>query len=231
VATAWIALATGVLAAVVSGVVALRQAALAERLTRLTHELESEERAQEVLKRYEGPLAAAAFDLQGRLYNILRLDFFTKYKGSDARAEEGLNTTLFRLGQYFGWSEILRRDIQFLSFPDDETTRRVGRLQSEIAERFLTDEPGSALMLWRDEQRAIGERMIVEEHGTVLCMGYAAFLDRREEVFGHWHDRLRTELRDEVALARLGEIQPLLCELVEALDPGHIRYTNHLERV
>jgi hypothetical protein len=30
-------------------------------------------------------------------------------------------------------------------------------------------------MIWSDERRAIGERMMVEEHGKVLCMGYATF--------------------------------------------------------
>jgi hypothetical protein len=41
----------------------------------------------------------------------------------------------------------------------------------------LTDKYGPALMIWSDVQRAIGERMIVEEHGKVLCMGYATFCD------------------------------------------------------
>ena len=32
------------------------------------------------------------------------------------------------------------------------------------------------MMIWSDEQRALGELMIVEQHGKVLCMGDAQHL-------------------------------------------------------
>jgi hypothetical protein len=213
-----------------------------ERLARLNHDLDAEVhrrtalidrdlRAEEVLTRYREPLAAAAFDLQSRLYNILRLDFFRKVRNNQALAEEALRTTLFRLAQYFGWTEILRRDIQFLSFPEAEETRSVAQLQSKISRCFLSDGYGRALMIWRDEQRAIGERMIVEEYGNVLCMGYANFRELCDVTFAAWCERLRTELHDEAGRARLREAQHLLCELVEALDTNRVRYMQEdLER-
>jgi hypothetical protein len=236
----WIGFAGGVIAAVISAVVALRQSRMSERLARLNHELDAEVHrrtaiidrdlhAEEVLTRYREPLAAAAFDLQSRLYNVLRLDFFRKY-GEGQRAEDTVRTTLFRLAQYFGWTEILRRDIQFLSFPEDDETRRVARLQFEISKLFLTDGYGPAMMIWADEQRGIGERMIVEEHGKVLCMGYAAFHGRCDDTFATWCERLRTETEDESARARLRAVQHLLCQLVETLDTRRVRYTEDLER-
>jgi hypothetical protein len=240
VTAAWIGLASGIIATVVSALVAVRQSRMDERLALLNHELEVEVnrrtalferelRAEEVLTRYREPLAAAAFDLQSRLYNILRLNFFAKF-GPGERGEDALTTTLFRLAQYFGWTEILRRDIQFLSFPEDADTRRVAQLQSSIARRFLTDDYGTALMIWSDEQRAIGERMIVEEHGKVLCMGYATFRERCDDPFAIWRERLRGEIADESARARLLDVQHLLCELVETLDARQVRYTQDLTR-
>lgn len=240
-AAAWIGFAGGIVAAVISAIVALRQARLAERLARLNSDLEAEVhrrtavidrdlRAEEVLTRYREPLAAAAFDLQSRLYNILCLDFFARYGEGHPRAEEALRTTLFRLAQYFGWTEILRRDIQFLSFPEDAETRRVARLQSEISKRFLTHTPGLALMIWGDEQRALGELMIVEEHGKILCMGYATFSQHHDGAFAVWRDRLRAEVHDEAAQTRLRGVQHLLCELVETLDAKRVRYTEDLQR-
>lgn len=240
-AVAWIGFAGGVLAALLSGAVALRQARSDERLARLNHDLDAEVhrrtaiidrdlQAEQVLKRYREPLAAAAFDLQSRLYNILRLDFFTKYGRDHARSDDAQKTTLFRLAQYFGWTEILRRDIQFLSFPEDDETRRVAQLQSEISKAFLTDSYGPALMIWGDEQRAIGEQMIVEEYGKVLCMGYASFLEQYDVTFAMWRDRLRSELDHESAQARLRHVQRLLCELVQTLDPERVRYTDGLDR-
>ena len=102
------------------------------------------------------PLAAAAYDLQSRIYNILRMDFFGKWGNANEHSEDAITSTLFRLAQYFGWTEILRRKIQFLSFPEDEETRKVARLQSDIAHCFLTDSYGLTLMIWSDEQRARG---------------------------------------------------------------------------
>ena len=184
-AVAWIGLAGAVIAALVSAAVGLRQSTLSERLARLQSDLDTERhervalfdrslQAADVLATYREPLAAAAYDLQSRMYNIVRLDFFGKWGNVNEHSEEAITTTLFRLAQYFGWSELLRRKIQFLSFPEDDETRKVARLQSEIAQCFLTDDYGVALMIWSDEQRAIGERMIVEENGRCDVYGLCA---------------------------------------------------------
>ena len=240
-AAAWIGFAGGVFAAILSAIVAVRQSRMDERLAHLNHELELQAhrsealfdrdlQAQDVLARYREPLAAAAFDLQSRLYNILRLDFFDKFGGDHAHSEEALRTTAFRLAQYFGWTEILRREIQFLSFPKNEDTRRVARLQSAITKCFLTDEYDHAFMIWSDEQRAIGERMIVGEPDKVMCMGYATFRERCEAAFSDWCARVRTGVSEPAALDRLRDAQHLLCDLVDALDPEHVRYAGDLER-
>lgn len=238
---AWIGFAGGVFAVLVSVAVAIRQTRVEERLERVRSDLATEQhrrealidrdlQAEDVLARYREPLAVAAFDLQSRLFNILRLDFFGLFGGEHERSEDALRTTLFRLAQYFGWTEILRRDIQFLSFPEADDTRRVAHLQSEIAKRFLSDGYGGALMIWGDEQRALGERMIVEEHGKVLCMGYAAFRERCEIAFAPWYARLREDLQKDAAHERLRDVQHLLCELVETLDTNRVRYAENLER-
>ena len=217
-ASAWIGFAGGVLAAVVSGFVVLRR-----------YRLERKARAEEVLARYREPLAAAAYDLQSRLYNILELEFFEKF-GDGERAEEALRTTLFRFAQYFGWTEILRRDIQFLNFPNDQETRRVAELQEAVSQCFRDDKYGPELMIWSDQQRAIGELMIIEEHGKVLSMGYAAFRQHCDDTFAPWRIRMRDELPAESARTRMRDIQNRLCELVETLDSRRVRYTRTLKR-
>jgi hypothetical protein len=256
-APAWIGFGGGVIAAAVSAAVAVRQSRssgelqadlarlngkLGADLARLNSELQAEVqartallerdlRAEEILARYREPLAAAAFDLQSRLYNILCLDFFAKFGGDHERCKIAENTTLFRLAQYLGWTEILRRDIQFLSFPEADDSRRVAHLQFQIRQRLLTDAYGPVMMIWSDEQRAIGEQMIVEEHDKVLCMGYARFHDDYATRFAPWCERLRDELQSPMARDRLREVQHLLCELVETLDAHRVRYTaEDLER-
>lgn len=256
---AWIGFAGAVIAAVISGAVALRQASLTQRqaeladslarsqaesekqITRLQSDLQIEQhkrealfdrglRAEDVLSTYREPLAAAAYDLQSRLYNILCMGFFAKWGNGEGRTDDAIDSTLFRLAQYFGWSEILRRKIQFLSFPEDEDTRKVARLQSDVSRCFLTDSYGESLMLWSDEQRALGEQMIVEEHGEVLCMGYARFRNDCDGVFRAHRERLRQEIGDPSVASRLRDVQHLLCDLVEALDKRKVRYTQNLDR-
>ena len=65
---AWIAFAGSVLAAVLSGVFAIHANTRSKLFDRKL-------RAEETLAKYREPMAAAAFDLQSRLYNSLRRGF------------------------------------------------------------------------------------------------------------------------------------------------------------
>ena len=226
----------GLVPTVVTAAVAVRETREARRLATLNSDLEAQlhERralidrklsAEDVLTQFREPLAAAAFDLQSRCYNIAKLDFFGKFGPSHDRFEEARTTTIFRFAQYFGWTEILRRDIQFLSFPEDEDTRSVARLQSEITGRLASSSMDEPLMIWADEQRAIGERMIVEEHGKVLCMGYARFRDEFDARFRPVCGHMIEDVADPAAVPRLIETQRLLCRLVATLDPDNMRYS------
>ena len=241
----WLGLAGGVAASLIAAAVALRQSRQDIRvradLAQLNSELQAEVakrtallerdlRAEDVLTRYREPLAAAAFDLQSRLYNILRLDFFGMFGDAHERCDTAEETTIFRIAQYFGWSEILRRDIQFLSFPEADDTRRVVELQAAIAKRFGTSRGDHSLMIWTDEQRAIGERMIVDEFSKVLCMGYARFHDEYEARFAPSCARVRAELHTNGGRERMRDVQHLLCDLVETLDARRVRYTQDLDR-
>jgi hypothetical protein len=120
-----------------------------------------------------------------------------------------------------------------MAFPTADETKEVTRLQLAVTQAFLSHKPhGTALMIWSDEQRAIGERMIVEERGELLCMGYAAFSEACEGVFAPWCARLDDELGDEQAQERMKDVQAALCELVITLDPEHLRYPlTHLQPV
>jgi hypothetical protein len=116
--------------------------------------------AEAVLEKYREPLILAAYDLQSRLFNILHMGFLGKYylRDVDGSRRYALEHTLYLVGQYFAWTEILRREIQFLEFEEVEETKRVGRLQRRIRELFASDkeELGRAFMVWRGEQNAIG---------------------------------------------------------------------------
>ena len=66
-------------------------------------------------------------------------------------------------------------------------------------------------MIWRVEQRGIGECMIVTSDGKSTCMGFATFVGQRAKM-AEWLDPLERDLRqmNEGGRARLTNLQHLL---------------------
>lgn len=189
--------------------------------------------AKKVLATYREPLLASAYELQARLHNILGNNFVEDYVvGNKAgRQDEALTSTLYVFGQFFAWREIIRREVQFLRFGRDEETREVARLLRDISETFLDDDLGPAFMIWRVEQRGLGERMITSLNGTPSCIGYAAFVDQRPEMAA-WLDRLEQDVKAARPedRQRLTRVQHLLVDLVRMLDDDRTRYPFELEK-
>ena len=144
--------------------------------------------AREKLDRYRAPLLAAVDDL-GRRINNIRNDGFLAYIESNDRRTTAVLSTLFRFAQYLGWTEIIYGYADRLRFESDETTRVVTKTLGDIGWILATDEfdrsdeddfRTSRLMLWREEQRAIGELM---RQGTnePTCIGFNSFVDNYEK--------------------------------------------------
>lgn len=192
--------------------------------------LQARREADSVLARYREPLVAAAYELQGRLYGILQLDFLGVYylRGDEAQRRYAVQNTLYVIAQYFGWCEILRQEIQFLSFSDSKTTRDVSQRLRRVVELFQSDHPelGRRLLLWRGEQRAIGQLMMDEDASQTRCLGYASFVERRDPAFRSWFERLEADI-DAIAHdanPRVVRLQHALVDLIYELDPQHLRY-------
>jgi hypothetical protein len=199
--------------------------------------LQARREGKEVLKRYEQPLLDAAYELQSRLYNILdgKFAFADTYVmgARKPRHKAAVETTLYVFAQFFGWQEIIRRDIQFLSFGRDRKTRTVEDLLTKVSETFLRDTPyGSQFMIWRVEQRGLGERMIITSDGERTCMGYATFVQKRSAM-REWLQPIEEDLRHigEGGRKRLIKLQNLLLELVWVLDPKHLHTPSSLEKI
>jgi hypothetical protein len=146
--------------AVISGVVALLSILLGAwnaRSTavlgaRLQSELEQRReqadktlRLEQVVSRYRDPLLGAAFDLQSRIYNILILGF-SGYLSSGDEGEKSyaVNSTLFLIAQYFGWTEALRRGVQFLDLGEVERSRELVKTRERRRPMEVTEIPTKA---------------------------------------------------------------------------------------
>jgi hypothetical protein len=220
--------------ALASLVIALANTVVTHRLRLAEAASEREAEAEAVLERYRGPLVAAAFDLQDRLDNLINpeRDFLAAYGGrKNPLREEAIRTTLYRVGQYLCWVEIMRADRQFLRFREPAHTRAVADLVSEVGRTFADDRYGRDFMLWREEQRAIGERMI-ERHGDEAgCVGYATFAEHYDMTYLRWLGRFEKKLDRETALSsrRLPALREMLRALVKALDPEELRHRRDWE--
>jgi hypothetical protein len=228
--------------ALISGAVALAAGCLAVwgqfRSTRLSAELEdlrlAEQRrmdSEKALSRYREPLARSAYDLQSRLYNILEQGLIEAYfnNGEERERTYVVENTTFLFAQYLAWTEIIRRDIQFIDLGQDEQTRELARLQDDIYSLLQTDGFGRHFRIFAGEQRAIGESMICDGVRGLECVGYAAFLNG----LATFQESLLEPIREDVrslsarlpeAHPRLVALQNALIDLLEFLDPDFLRF-------
>jgi hypothetical protein len=202
-----------------------------------TKEIKSERRSKKAaaeitVTRYREPLLGAAFEMQARIYNICRGRFF----GED-RSSYHVDHTLHVFAQYFGWREIIRQEIQFIDLGDAPATKDLTGLLEGVTHAMSATRPSLPInfKLFRGEQRAIGEKMMVPmgtaAQGSInhRCLGYASFVEALNRPdFDAWFTKLRTSIKclessDKPDLGRLS-----LLDLIDLLDPDCVRFPHHL---
>lgn len=220
------------------------QSELARRQAEESHRQQREDQLAELVGRYRDPLLLAAFDLQSRLYNIVRNNFLAYLR---AGAEEddrdyARSNTLFLFAQFFGWTEALRVDVQFLDLGDLDRSRRLRECLDAVRAVLATDRlPDQRLRVFWGRQRAIGELMLRDrsgERGAAVpreCIGYAAFSRRlnTDDDLASWLRRLGEDLGSladdrEFNPIRLVQTQHALIELIDFLDDPPVRFPVHL---
>jgi len=241
-------MSTAVVVALISASVAVCSAAISAfataRSVRLQHaladqraETERREASQDIVRRYREPLLLAAFDLQARLCNIVEDGFAARHLSSPDPDEQhyARASTLYRIADYLGWAEILRRDLQFLDLGEDSRTHALVERLDSLSRTFANTDwyPRSAFRLFRDEQRAVGEIILEPAVGDVRqyqCIGYATFVTRldADTAFSRWFRRLGTEISQLAQpepgyLDRPVALQRALIDVIDILDPDGIR--------
>ncbi|PYH52363.1 uncharacterized protein BO96DRAFT_415642 [Aspergillus niger CBS 101883] len=200
-----------------------------ERLKRLSE-------SQKLVAKYRDPLLLASMELQSRLYNILEQDFLSHYEKKDRRDLVDVYTA-FLIGQFFSWTYILRRQVQFFRPSTDKSHQKLSRAIEAIQKSFSTDEYGkedSDFMLWRGEQLAIGEIMTVSDGGELFCSQYSQFSQKFKSAdasFREWFNliiegiaalvnrRSTHDSSQHLPASRLRRVQHSLLDLIDVLDP------------
>jgi hypothetical protein len=175
--------------------------------------------------RYRASLAIAAEELADRIDNILNRDFLgPRAFGRSPYRDEAILSTLFRLCQYFGWSEILRREMRVANPRYATEAQVLAERWVQVGRTFSTDRYGSdPFMVWRESQRALGELMITREGEAIDIVGVAGFLADFDK-FRPWLSRLERHMKNEQPgdwpageRERLDDIHSALETLVAAL--------------
>lgn len=192
----------------------------------------------DVMARYREPILRSAIDLQSRLYNIDQNRFLNiYYQATEAERSYALRSTLYVIAEYLGWVEILRREVQYLDLGELEANQRLAKLLETITTTLLTDGHPASLRLFRGEQRAIGEIMLVARPGSgqsqYECLGFAAFTEKlNDQTFAKWFANLEKDVaylatREDARDPRLRVLQHALIDLIDFLDPNQARLPAH----
>ena len=167
----FIAAIAAVVVAVISAVISLygqmRVTRLSDALAKKREADSREAQTAALMSKYRDPLLRSAIDLQSRLYNIRRNHALQNFAAKPQAEQEYLRTnTLYVFAEYFGWVEILRREVQFLDLGDLDLNRRLSELLVGITKAFGTSRYNGekpfdpTLKLFNGEQRALGEIMM-----------------------------------------------------------------------
>ncbi|HEY9801753.1 MAG TPA: hypothetical protein V6D25_15455 [Leptolyngbyaceae cyanobacterium] len=240
VITAIISALVAVISAIVSLYGQIRVARLSDRLTKQREAESREVQTAALMSKYRDPLLRSAIDLQSRLFNIHQNRILQNFdQRSSSEQDYLIYNTLYVFAEYFGWVEILRREIQFLDLGDLELNRHLNELFVNITKAFGTnkyngeDNFDTTFQLFNGEQRAIGEIMMKSRAADQVlgyeCIGYAAFVQKMmsEPDFARWFIKLRKDIdiiiKQKIGGERLVLIHSRLIELIDFLDPHCIR--------
>lgn len=211
---------------------------------------------QQIYVRYTNPIFLAASELCNRLVEICETHpapflasdllsiktermqsnttddlYYKKYK---------LVSSIYRFCAFWGWLELLRQEIVFLesgkSTKNKVVERKLEAIRADLADGQLNTSNDwiswHDRLVFREEQRAIGEIMIVKTDHSATVMGYGEFCAKLEKSSAgsrdHWLETALCFFLDppnvdkNFHLIRLKRLIVHLVELMEELDNSQV---------
>lgn len=151
-------------------------------------------------RKYRDPIVLSAIELANRLNEVCNenpAEFLALSVLSCASPEPSHNSerdlyyfrykcqsTIYRLSAFLGWLELYRQDLVFLDVSESKTNTTLQTLLNGIREDLADGTLNSATdwstwsdaLIFREEQRAVGEAMIININGIRSVMGYGTFV-------------------------------------------------------
>jgi hypothetical protein len=155
---------------------------------------------ESLYKKYRDPIVLSAIELAARLIEVID-EHPAKFLAADVLSCEALQpshsserdlyylrykcqSTIYRLSAFIGWLELYRQDLVFLDVSESKTNTVLQNLLTELRKDLADGTINSATdwsswsdaLIFREEQRAVGESMIVSDGGIRTVMGYGSFV-------------------------------------------------------
>lgn len=160
---------------------------LTRRSKRLDDEQQRQADAEKLTARYAKPLLQAAWELEGRLKDFLLEDpHYRRALKPDWQPpaewpvthEYYLQSTIYTIGQFFAWIDIMRKEEIFLPLSNKEVNRKFQEHLNLCCKAFSNSRVAPGPSIYRPQQRAIGEQMseLSPKDETLRCIGYSTFV-------------------------------------------------------
>lgn len=156
-------------------------------------ETQKKERIRIEVTRWANPILGAVQDLEARLNNILEyggyLALSEDYKGEfnpewSISYNYFMHSSLYLFAQYFCWIRILQESLNFELFQTKHEKREffdaVRAVSKALGDYPPNYGPGDR-QVFRLQQRAIGEQMILQNGTDRLCISYPEFIRKVDE--------------------------------------------------
>ncbi|MHB0971708.1 MAG: hypothetical protein ACYC7A_21630 [Thermoanaerobaculia bacterium] len=213
-----------------------------------------------VFRRYRDPLLLAATELVHRLDEIDR-DYPPEFLRSAVKTINAsaptqtttadlyyqrykLESSIYRLSAFLGWIELFRQETVFLDSGRRPLNLQIEsaleRLRAALADGHLNDasdwERWRDALIFREEQRAIGEQMITARGDQRVIAGYALFATEYSRAGGNpWFDVVDRFLLDleperDFRRARIRLLMRGLIDLIEVFDSERVNERLHAIR-
>lgn len=211
----------------------------------LPQRLQQSQKVIAIKRKYATPILLAADELRCRLRNIITHIEAIEHEGWLSHGYYPMST-LYVLGQFFGWLYILRRTVVYLDFTTTRETRKFERFLMAIEAAFtdpaLLSEATTGIPWHTDDKwifsfwlQAIGGLMVTCENEEYRTIDYASFhkaLSQPQNTeFKRWFDSLESVFQDlkadDVRFRRIVAAHIILNAFVEYADPQHLRTDQH----
>ena len=197
-------------------------------------------------RKYATPLLLAADELRRRLGNMIKYIKQIEAENwlpADLPSRYYFLSTLYVVGQFFGWRQILRRTVVYLDFASVKESRQFEKFLRAVDDSFTspglfdrsaTGAPDRSADRWVVSfgLQAIGDLMILREEQEMRTLEYVTFDQRFNQPdnaeFRKWFvplERMFAGLRakDDPRFQRIVAAYSFLDAFVNFNDPHHLR--------